>query len=233
MAGKVSGPYKMHKETELIYMRRTITALLMMLLVAQPAAAIEGLEFNKAFNSDGEPKRLHYVVSYNLKGSMHEAEIWREGNQRLKRRTDDAIETFVFSKGKDPEWRMVVLDLKRKIRTDIDRTNLYRVGHFTDWFGMSHGLAHPIGQYQLHSSSAPEVLLRAVATCHWYTLKLEGRESGICWSQAYRLPLMIVRDRAIEWKVTQVDTKPLPAAVFKIHDQGFVRNDANEDISGD
>ena len=65
---------------------------------------------------------------------------------------------------------MAVLDLRRKIRTDVDCTNLYRVGHFVNWFGMGHGLTRPSGPYELRQTAALRGVGPAIAACRWYRL---------------------------------------------------------------
>jgi hypothetical protein len=35
------------------------------------------------------------------------------------------------------------------------------------------------------------------------------------------------------WRVTSVDHKPIATKVFAVHDEGFIRNDANADIERD
>ena len=54
-----------------------------------------------------------------------------------------------------------------------------------------------------------------------------------------RLPMLITApagpatpDRVV-WRVAEVDTRPAPPGAFRIHDAGYVRNDAHGDISDD
>lgn len=192
------------------------------------------LDFDKTFNANGESKQLHYLATYTVQDKPHRVEVWREKDQRLKRRTDDVIETFVFKSARQVEWQMVVLDLKHKIRTDIERTNLYRIGHFTDWFALSHSLTRPTMPYQLTAATKPVTEEAPVADCRWYALIREGSVSKICWSSVLRLPLLITGpDNQVQWRVTHVDARALVDATFQIRDQGFVRNNANEDINAD
>ncbi|MDY7540255.1 hypothetical protein QN372_10185 [Undibacterium sp. RTI2.1] len=193
-----------------------------------------GLDFDKTFNDKGESRQLHYQATYSLDGKIHQVDIWRDRNQQLKRRTDDAVETFIFKPAKQTEWSMIVLDLKRKIRTDIDRTNLYRIGHFTDWFSMSHSLSRPSGAYQLSTTNAPMIRDQPVTACTWYSLTRGQTESKICWSKKLRIPLLITDlNNQVQWKVTKAETQNITPFVFQIKDQGFVRNNANEDIQAD
>jgi hypothetical protein len=201
---------------------------------ANLAAAAADLDFDKTFDIPGEPRQVHYAVRYTLNGQTHASETWRDRDSRILRRTDGRIETHVDRNGRDVEWHMVVLDLPRKIRTDIDRTNLLRIGQFTDWFSLSHGLSRPAGAYTLTAADAAPSAAKPVAPCRWYDLKRGGSDSRICWSRQLHLPMLITDGSGnVQWQVTQVDTRKLPASVFAIRDQGFVRNNANEDIRTD
>jgi hypothetical protein len=214
-----------------------ISRAVLFLTLAFPAMgsfAAGGLDFDKTFNDKGEPRTMHYRAIYSLNGTNHQVEVWRDRDQRLKRRTDDTIETFIFKPAMETEWRMVVLDLKRKIRTDIDRTNLYRIGHFTDWFSLSHSLTRPTGQYRLKALDKPMAGETPVAPCRWYSMTRSGWESKICWSNAMRLPLLVLGpDETVQWRVTEFDSKPIALIAYQINDHGFVRNDANDDIQAD
>ena len=216
---------------------RSAQVLLATAIVAAsaPAFARASLDFDSTFNAAGEPEHLHFRAGYLLNGAAHTVEAWRERDARLKRRTDDAIETFVFKEAAGPEWRMVVLDLKRRIRTDADRASLYRIGQFTDWFGLAHGLARPTAGYRLQASSAPVGRVdKPAAACRWYRLTQSHNASHICWSRTLRLPMLITGgDGTVQWRITQADSKPADPAVFRVHDTGFVRNDAAADIKGD
>jgi hypothetical protein len=198
------------------------------------AAVAAGLDFDKTFDTPGEPRQVHYAVRYTVNGQTHESETWRDRDSRILRRTDGRIETHVDRNGRDIEWHMVVLDLPRRIRTDIDRTNLLRIGQFTDWFSLSHGLSRPAGAYTLTAADAAPSVTRPVAPCRWYALRRGDSDSRICWSRQLHLPLQITdASGSVQWQVTRVDTRTLPASVFAIRDQGFVRNDANQDIAAD
>lgn len=206
----------------------------MLIALSGVSHADVSLDFDKTFNAVGEPRQLHFQATYKLNAADHTTELWRDRDQRLKRRTDDVVETFVFEPAKETEWRMVVLDLKHKVRTDIDRTNLFRVGHFTDWFSLSHALTRPSGAYQLVATSAPKSAEKPVADCRWYALNRNGTDSKLCWSAKVRLPLMITAaDGAVQWRVTQLDVKPVTVDTYKVMDSGFARNDANADINDD
>ncbi|MCU1678541.1 MAG: hypothetical protein JWM93_3299 [Frankiales bacterium] len=192
-----------------------------------------GLGFDEVFTGRGEPARLHFRASYLAGGDRHSMEAWRSGSSRLRRRADDAVDNFVVQPAGDTGWRMTVLDLRRKIRSDVDRDSLVRLGHLADWFSLAHGVARPVGGYTLRPVPAPHALpVKPLSSCRWYELAQAGRSSIICWSTALRLPLLIVENSSVQWQVTQVD-RNVPDDVFTVHDEGFVRNDASADIRRD
>lgn len=203
-------------------------------IAAAASTQAADLDFDKTFSGKGEARQLHYRASYIVDGKAHQVDVWRDGALRLKRRTDDTLETHVFKPAKENEWRMVVLDLPRKIRTDIDRSNLYRIGHFTDWFSLAHALARPSGAYTLTALASAPAADQPLSACRWYALQRGAAVSHICWSTALRLPLLIT-DAAgnTQWKVTSASTQAFPAAAFAVNDAGFVRNNANADIQSD
>jgi hypothetical protein len=129
---------------------------------------------------------------------------------------------------------MSILDMKKHIHTRIDRTNLYRIGNFTDWFDLAHGLKHPMGEYRVSKAQAPDGAPKAIEACQWYELLQDTRTIHICWSAQSRLPLVIqAQDGKVVWRVAALDRKPIPVKTFEIHDEGFIRNDANQDIERD
>ncbi len=208
-------------------------------LAASSAGAATSLDFDKVFNDRGEPAQMHFAASYRLGAGEHRVEVWRERELRVRRRTDDAIETLVARPEGSLEWSMSVLDLKRRIRTEVERTNLFRIGHFTDWFALAHSLAHPVGAYTLAALPRGQTPHAApVAACRWFALAEGTREgartSKICWSSKHRVALVIT-DAAdvVQWRVTAIDAGPLPDASFAVDDRGFVHNDANHDIQAD
>lgn len=161
-------------------------------------------------------------------------EVWRDGERRLKRRTDDAIEVYANRAPGDAEFSLSVLDLRRQIHTTIARTNLVRIGNLTDWFGLAHGLKHPVGAYRVAQGQVAPGAPVPAEPCRWLDLIQDERATHICWSEPWRVPMLIVAaNGSVLWKITAIDNEPLPARIFEIHDEGFVRNDANQDIDND
>jgi hypothetical protein len=202
---------------------------------AAPAApAVDGLRFERAFSDEGEPAALHYAVRYTVGDQPHLLEVWRDGEGRLRRRTDDTIDTFVQRPAAGGEFTMTIVDNAKRLSTRIDRANLYRLGNFTDWFDLAHGLRHPLTGYLLRKVEAPGGAPAPIVDCRWYSLVQAGHSTQVCWSDRDRLPLVIMDGSGhSRWVVTSIESDPLPAHIFEIHDIGFVHNDANQDIERD
>lgn len=204
-----------------------------LLLHSQIAHAVIGLKFEEVFHSNKEPNFMHFKVEFQSNGT-HELEVWRSGQIKIKRLTDDVLETYAVKKSKDEDYYLSVLDLKRKIHTQINRTNLIRIGNFSDWFDLGHGLKHPLGEYELIKLSTPPQDAQAVTECQWYALSQNNQTTNICWSTKAHLPLVIqnAQNKTL-WKISSWDTKLIEDREFIIHDEGFVKNNANEDIDHD
>ncbi len=213
---------------------RLRAATLFVAVVVSLNLSANELKFEQIFSDKGEPPSLHYLAEFSSKGTQHQLELWRDGERRLKRRTDDSVEIYAFRKPDDSEFRLSILDLKRHIHTRVDRTNLYRIGNFTDWFDLAHGLKHPKGVYQLVPASAPQGETKPLTACQWYDLTQQQRTTHVCWSLKKHIPMIIqAQNLEVLWRVTALDQKPVLETHFVIHDEGFVQNDANQDIEND
>jgi len=207
-------------------------------VMAAPAAVAgqPAPTFESTFQTGGEPPALYYRATFQGRDGPHTLQVWRDGQTRLRRKTDEAVDTYVTRSAADPlEYQMTVVDYRKRITTRISRNNLVHLGHFSDWFDLAHGLRHPAGAYRLAASTAPANAPAPISACRWYALTQESDTHRICWSERERLPLVIWSDRAASalWRVTAVEHRPLGDDVFQLHDAGFVRNDANEDIDND
>jgi hypothetical protein len=203
-------------------------------VLSAPLSSAATLDFDHVFSTHGEPAATHFQATYLAGGHAHHVEVWRDGERRIRRRTDDQAESFAVRTPGSPAYRLSVLDLGRKIRTDIDRDNLYRIGQFTDWFDLGHGLRHPKGDYRLVPAATPHGADHAIGACNWVALVQGTQTAHVCWSATAKLPLLIqAADGRTVWRVTSVDHKAIPDRVFAIQDAGFIRNDANADIERD
>jgi hypothetical protein len=192
------------------------------------------LGFEAAFNEKRQPTSQHFTSTFRADGTEHKLEVWRLNDERLKRVTDGVLEVYVERKTGDPEFHMTVLDVKKRLLTQIDRSNLYRIGNFTDWFDLAHGIKHPKGVYQLAKGKKPEGVPPTLESCEWFDLTQGSKTNHICWSSKSKLPMLIsAQDGQVLWQITQLDRKPVSKKTFEIHDEGFIRNDANQDIEHD
>ncbi|MDR0479408.1 MAG: hypothetical protein LBH31_06325 [Burkholderiaceae bacterium] len=217
----------------------TRAALLCGVAVAAPVAIAGGpaLTFESVFQTRGEPPALYYRATFEGKDGAHTLQVWRDGQTRLRRKTDDAIDTYVLRSAADPlEFQMTIVDYRKRITTRIDRNNLIHLGNFSDWFDLAHGLRYPpAGAYRLVLATAPASAPAPVSACRWYALTQGQDTHRICWSAREHLPLVIWSDRTASavWRVTRVEHQPISNKVFQLHDTGFVHNDANDDIDRD
>lgn len=198
----------------------------------------KSLKFEHVFKSQGEPKALYFQSQFYsaADGRKHNLQVWRDGELHLRRKTDQAIDTYVIrDKANLNAYQMIVVDYNKRVTTKINRDNLIHLGEFNDWFDMSHGLRHPKGEYQLHLGKAPQASFKTFAPCQWYVLSQGKVQHHICWSEKDRIPLVIwdnAKSMAV-WQVTTLNRQPIKKDVFTMHDAGFMRNDANADIEND
>jgi hypothetical protein len=222
--------------TQAMFCRGTILRLATLGVAATAVVSAQAKEqtFEQVFSARSEPASLHYEVQVLSHGGPHHLEIWRDANRRLRRRTDNDMDLYAFRESGDSEFHLSVLDHKRHIHGIVDRTNLARLGTLTDWYDLSHGLHHPVGEYRLTQANMPEKAPQPLAECQWYDLTANQHTNHVCWSNQLKIPLVIMSsDNTVIWRVTAADRKPIAAAVFTINDAGYIRNDANEDIEND
>lgn len=211
-----------------------LIGVMLLMTAGRVANGAASLDFDKTFDRSERDGQTYYEATYLVDGQSHRLQVWRDRNIRIKRRTDDAVEVYLDRPRGEVEWTMSVLDLKQKIRTDVSRTNLMRVGHVTDWFAQGHSLNRPSGPYRLASMDSRVPGVAPIAACRWYLLSQEERASKICWSKRQRVPVVITDEHdRIVWRLTSVGTGPLPADLFEVPSAGYVLNDANEDIHSD
>jgi hypothetical protein len=198
---------------------------------AAPIAAPTGsLPFEQAFSDVGEPAYAHFKASYLDARGSHVVEVWRIGNTRLRRRTDAALDIYAGQTAKQ-EVHFTILDHQRTIRTEVSRTNLFRIGRFVDWFGLAHGISKPLTDYRLAKLEKAPVAEAPSSPCQWYEITVEQHASAICWSSAYALPLLITNAaHEVQWRIASVETQRIPWDVFRIESPGYILVDANEDL---
>ncbi|MEA1084424.1 hypothetical protein SFC76_09135 [Sphingomonas sp. CD22] len=204
--------------------------------VAAPAlcAAPPSLDFATVFATTKEPRRLHYKVMYRTGDGIHRVEIWRDGAVRLKRVTDGVVTTLIHHDPRAADFTMQVIDPRKHTSTRVDRASLYRIGNFTDWFDLAHGLRHPKGSYRLVARAPLSPMPKTPAACRWYDLKDANRTTSICWDSANAVPLLIASGPGHPiWRVETIDRAKFDGGLFQANDRGFIHDDATRDIQND
>lgn len=210
-------------------------AALVLAGTAASATTPASLDFDRTFAAAAEPHDLHASVLFVGGGAVHRMELWRDGERRLRRDTDGRITTLA-TRTAGAGYDLLVLDHVRRISTRVSRDNLYRIGSFTDWFDLGHGLRHPHPGYRLTASlqPAPATLPATAAPCRWYDLSQGTTTTHLCWDGRDRFP-MLVADAAWRplWRVVAIDRHAIATGRFAADDRGYVRNDANRDVEDD
>ncbi len=215
-------------------MAMRITAACFCMALSWSGAHAGELRFEQAFDAGAASGALHYQAVCGVGGGLHRLEVWRDRDLHVRRRTDDRIEVHAMRDAGSAEFRMSVLDLEKRIHTTVGRSNLYRIGSFTDWFDLAHGLRHPAGAYALKGIAAPPGAPAPVQPCSWFELAQNGQTSRICWSTLDHVPMLILStDGDVVWRIAALDRKPIAPDTFTIRDDGYVRNDADQDIEPD
>jgi hypothetical protein len=158
--------------------------------LAEPAA----LDWQAAFPVESAVRDVyldaHFVGS---DGAAHRLQLWRHGSEFLHRRTDAALDLYLHQAERKGDYAYRLIDHRRRVAMDVSRNQLYRIGVFSDWFGLAHVLDRPKSEF----------VVRAVAplqkerwtTCSWRLLVRGGKQSQdqtrICWSAKWGLPVSI------------------------------------------
>ena len=218
-------------------MRVTLAALALPALAfaASAHAADKPLTWDDAFSLRDAPKGVHVKASYtDGKGRSHELEMWRDGDRRLRRRTDDKLELHAEKQG-GGEYAFRLIDLAKKRLLEVNRTNLYRIGVFADWPALAGMITKPKPAHTLRPGARPKEKT-PVGECRWVHLEIKGGGAQeICWSARFKLPLIIqtvapAGTFTTVFQVKQVDVKVPGADVFKVSSAGLTVIRADEDI---
>ena len=231
-------------------------ALAVSLVAVSPVAvrsAVAGeappLSWDAAFPTTKARADVHFVAHFRgSDGETHRLEGWRHGTTFLRRRTDDTLELFVAATALDArELSYRFIDHRRHLVTDVHRSSLYRIGVFSDWFGLAHMLERPKTAFTVAATSSADANpLRDGARlggCTWRLLAVPAadgpaREARICWSSVWALPLGIYQRGADgRWREQLgVDVVEVAAGSHKDWHlppvpSGYGRLDADEDIA--
>jgi hypothetical protein len=193
--------------------------------------------WESAFPIAKAPAHVHFHAHYlDGSGGPHTLEVWRDGENRLRRKSDDAIDVYAQQKA-GGEIDFSIVDHSRGIIVRADRATLFRVGHFSGWFGLAHVLDVPHGVYMVSALMAPPEM-KAGGQCHWYRLEITdpGRKvTEVCWSENWGLPAEIRALNAsgtgstVQFSVDSVEVFEPTDAQFTFQNERFVIMDARTD----
>jgi hypothetical protein len=157
---------------------------------AEPAV----LDWESAFPVESAARDV-YVDAHFLgsDGNPHRLQIWRHGSEFLHRRTDEALDLYLSRAGVKGDYTYRLIDHHRRVSMAVTRNQLYRIGVFSDWFGLAHVLDRPKSEFVVRAVT-PLPKERA-ADCSWRLMVRGGKgaaeRSRICWSTQWGLPLAI------------------------------------------
>jgi len=157
---------------------------------AEPAA----LDWEAAFPVDSAAKDVfldaHFVGS---DGATHRLQLWRHGDEFLHRRTDALLDLYLRQTEKKGDYAYRLIDHRRRVSMDVSRNQLYRIGVFSDWFGLAHVLDRPKVEFVVRV--VPPLPKERLTDCSWRLLVRGGKQSKdharICWSAKWGLPMSI------------------------------------------
>lgn len=171
-------------------------------------SAAPATTWSQAFPIHAAPRDVHFVAHYvDGRGARHSLEVWRRGQTFLHRRTDDQIDLYAVTDHPGAEARYRLFDRRRLIVADVTRTNLYRIGIYSDNLGLAHVLDPPKERYRIEAAHAPRGI--EATGCHWKALvrsQTRPARSLVCWSSAWGLPMVIVNADGAPKEVFRIDT---------------------------
>jgi hypothetical protein len=188
--------------------RRSLAFILVsgLLLTAGSSQAEAGqptLTWEEAFPIASAPGDVHVEAHFQgSDGVEHRLSLWRHGSAFLHRRTDEALDLYVSRTSSTSDYAYRLMDHRRRIVMDVRRNQLYRIGVFSDWFGLAHLIDRPKTAFTLRA--LPVSAREKRQDCTWRLLVRGAGNatdaSRVCWSEAWGIPLSIrTKDARGEW----------------------------------
>ena len=159
---------------------------------AQPASST--LTWDEAFPIAGAAGDIYVDAHFQGSDSLpHRLQLWRHGARFVHRRTDETLDLYVRRADDPADDAYRLLDHRRHIVMDVRRNQLYRIGVFSDWFGLAHLIDRPKTAFSLRTLAVPPHERRP--DCTWRLLvrgtKSASDGSRVCWSSTWGIPLAI------------------------------------------
>jgi hypothetical protein len=212
-----------------------VVSLASLCLLPTPISQAEtlSLEWGKVFATASAPENVYFRARYlDQTGKSHQLQVWRQGDLHLRRRTDDRLDLYV-DKNADGNYSYRLMDYTRQVVISTDRTNLFRMGIISDWFGLAHMLNLPGGNYTITPRQETATMQNK---CTWYQLEIAASKSAsqICWSDHWGLPLTIqARMNDGKWTtqftIEEIHTFHPAPGTFDVPVNSFLQIDAAPD----
>jgi hypothetical protein len=176
----------------------------------QPVSAPAPLSWERVFSLAGAPALVHAQVHYlDSGGGSHSLELLRQGDRRVVRKTDGALELLAERNARG-EVDYALADLRRARLIQVNRTSLHRIGVMSDFGSLAALVARPATAHVLTASLRP-VEKSTLGTCRWLHVDVTAPAGQpareICWSDRWKLPLHIEVARGEQWtRVLEVDS---------------------------
>jgi hypothetical protein len=151
------------------------------------------LSWDEAF-ATGVSKREVYLDAHftGSDGKHHRLQLWRRGAEFLHRRTDDVLDLYL-ERADAADYRYRLFDHQRRVSIAANRGHLYRIGVFSDWFGLAHVVDRPKTRFTVRA--VPALPDERARDCAWRLLVREtpaGTDrSRICWAASWGAPMVI------------------------------------------
>ncbi len=169
---------------------------------ASAFASQAALDWEAAFPVESAAKHVYLEAHYlGSDGASHRLQLWRHGTEFLHRRTDGVLDLYLSQAGTRGDYAYRLIDHRRRLSLDVKRNQLYRIGVFSDWFGLAHVLDRPKSEFVVRAI-APLKNERGARQdrqnrmdCSWRLLvsgdKNMTDHARICWSAQWGAPLAI------------------------------------------
>jgi len=207
---------------------------------AQPTSSASTLTWDEAFPVARAAGDVHVDAHFQgSDGLPHRLQVWRHGTAFLHRRTDETLDLYVHRSDTGADYAYRLLDHRRHIVMDVRRNQLYRIGVFSDWFGLAHLIDRPKTAFSVRALSVPPHERRP--DCIWRLLvrgtKTAPDESHVCWSSTWGIPLALrTKDAKGEWidllRVDRIEAIPpsTESTTMPASPDGYATFDASNEI---
>ena len=179
------------------------------------------------FSAGQGPSELHLQAQYSDAKGLHSLELYRQGQRRLRKITDNRLELHA-QLGDDNEMNYVWIDRAKSLVQKVSRTNLYRIGSPFEFSSAATMLTKPHTDFSVAQASPDTPIETPMGACTLYRVELKGASQEICWSPTWGIPLFL-RGNGFWLKVTSLDSTAHDAD-FVVDIKGMRVIDANEQI---